>query len=157
MQKQYVVGFAFDNNRERVALILKQRPNWQRGRLNGVGGKVEPGEKFLDAMVREFQEETGYVTKSEDWDHIHTLDASNSFIRVYRIDLPTLNTLQSMTDEDIVVVRADDFNTLYKKGVPNILWLVHNARRANIVHGYTLWTSDGTTADATVDNPIVTV
>ena len=31
------------------------------GRLNGIGGKVEPGEDFLKAAVRETQEETGYI------------------------------------------------------------------------------------------------
>lgn len=33
------------------------------GRLNGVGGKVEPGEKELDAAVREIAEETGYLVE----------------------------------------------------------------------------------------------
>jgi 8-oxo-dGTP pyrophosphatase MutT (NUDIX family) len=27
-----------------VLLIEKQKPAWQRGKLNGVGGKIEPGE-----------------------------------------------------------------------------------------------------------------
>ncbi|MGL4854291.1 MAG: NUDIX domain-containing protein, partial [Lentisphaeria bacterium] len=30
------------------------------GRLNGVGGRLEPGEDFLTAAVRECGEETGY-------------------------------------------------------------------------------------------------
>ena len=34
-------------------------------RLNGVGGKLEPGEDFLTAAIRETEEETGYVVKPE--------------------------------------------------------------------------------------------
>lgn len=30
------------------------------GRLNGIGGRVEPGEDFLAAAIRETEEETGY-------------------------------------------------------------------------------------------------
>ena len=33
------------------------------GRLNGVGGKLEPGENFLNCALREVKEETGYKIK----------------------------------------------------------------------------------------------
>lgn len=36
------------------------------GRLNGIGGRLEPGENYLDAAVREVDEETGYKVKPED-------------------------------------------------------------------------------------------
>jgi 8-oxo-dGTP pyrophosphatase MutT (NUDIX family) len=36
------------------------------GRLNGVGGKVEPGENYLQAVIRETQEETGYEIQTKD-------------------------------------------------------------------------------------------
>ena len=35
-------------------------------RLNGVGGRVEPGEDYLTAALREAEEETGYVIQLED-------------------------------------------------------------------------------------------
>lgn len=34
-------------------------------RLNGIGGKLENGENFLDAAIRETKEETGYVVEKE--------------------------------------------------------------------------------------------
>lgn len=55
----FVCGFCFDEERERVVLIEKSQPAWQAGRLNGVGGKVEPGESVSAAMTREFEEEAG--------------------------------------------------------------------------------------------------
>lgn len=55
----YVVGFLFSEDREWVALIQKARPDWQRHRLNGIGGTVERDEDCLTAMRREFREETG--------------------------------------------------------------------------------------------------
>lgn len=50
-----------------VALVLKAKPDWQKGKYNGVGGSVEPGETPHEAMVREFREETGIETASRDW------------------------------------------------------------------------------------------
>jgi len=37
---EMVVGFLFDNFSENVLLIKKNRPAWQKDRLNGVGGKI---------------------------------------------------------------------------------------------------------------------
>ena len=54
----YVLGFQFNNDGDRVALIKKGRPEWQAGLWNGIGGGVERGEPVKLAMEREFQEET---------------------------------------------------------------------------------------------------
>lgn len=36
------------------------------GRLNGVGGRLEKGETYLDAAIREIKEETGYDIKPSE-------------------------------------------------------------------------------------------
>lgn len=48
-------------------MVKKARPAWQAGKLNGLGGRVEEGETPVDAMVREFREESGIHTKPKDW------------------------------------------------------------------------------------------
>lgn len=63
----YSVGFFFTADMKKVALIRKVKPEWQKGKLNGVGGKVEDAESFRQAMKREFFEETGVYTQEEDW------------------------------------------------------------------------------------------
>jgi 8-oxo-dGTP diphosphatase len=55
----YVLGFYFSIDCQEVALILKNKPDWQAGKLNGIGGKIELNETPLEAMQREFREETG--------------------------------------------------------------------------------------------------
>ena len=56
---RYVVGFAFTKDLKRVLLINKNKPEWQKGLLNGVGGKIEGKETPLEAMRREAIEEVG--------------------------------------------------------------------------------------------------
>lgn len=63
-QRRFVLGFCFDIGYHNVLLIEKNRPPWQAGKLNGIGGKIEEGESPSGAMVREFQEETGGLAGS---------------------------------------------------------------------------------------------
>lgn len=71
--KYYVLGFAFNTEKTEVVLIKKNRPNWQKDKYNGVGGKVEKDEPHMNAMIREFREETGVETDSNDWESIATM------------------------------------------------------------------------------------
>lgn len=42
-----------------ILVIEKQKPAWQKGRYNLLGGKVEPGEDIALAAARELKEESG--------------------------------------------------------------------------------------------------
>lgn len=67
---RYVLGFAFAHDplgMLQVALIRKSHPDWQAGRLNGLGGKRQPGESPQAAMAREFLEEAGVEVPPARW------------------------------------------------------------------------------------------
>lgn len=67
MSKEYVVIFpqAYDaetlETHNKVLLVEKQKPEWQKGLFNLVGGKIEAGEGPIDAAIRELHEESGLV------------------------------------------------------------------------------------------------
>lgn len=75
MTHRYVLGFVFTPNLTRVLLLLKNRPEWQRGRWNGVGGHVEARESFDDAMDREGKEEIGFTLV---WQRFAVLEGINN-------------------------------------------------------------------------------
>lgn len=81
--KKYVVGFLVCEDTKNVLLIRKARPDWQRGKLNGVGGHIEPADDEhphftadLVAMVREFKEETGLGLGYDRWEHRVQMNAA---------------------------------------------------------------------------------
>lgn len=73
-EKLYVLGFAFNLKADHVVLVHKNRPEWQKGHINGVGGKIEDFDAtYADAMAREFREETGIYTVGPEWEHFATM------------------------------------------------------------------------------------
>lgn len=55
----YVCGFIFTSDLSKVTLIKKTKPDWQKGKLNGIGGKIELTDaNIVAAMIRECKEET---------------------------------------------------------------------------------------------------
>ncbi len=121
------VGFLFDDA-GRVALIEKKRPAWQAGKLNGIGGKVEPGETPAEAMRREFREETGVDVA--DWHHFMTLRWEAGDVFFYRsFASHLLAGVQTTTDEMVQVTWADAIGVL--PTIPNLAWIVPLARHTH--------------------------
>lgn len=65
--KSLTVGFVFDAKLDHVLLVHKQKPAFQVGFLNGMGGKVEVGETAVACMARECAEETALIIPEENW------------------------------------------------------------------------------------------
>lgn len=119
--KHYVVGFAFDLEKRRVVLIEKKRPAWQKGRFNGVGGKIEKGEAPFDAMVREFKEEAG-IEVYYQWRpliKLHTIKWEVFFFYSFT----DISNCRTMTDELITIIptkRIPSMSTI----ISSLKWLV---------------------------------
>lgn len=117
-QTNYVVGFLFSSDTNRVALIRKSKPRWQNGLLNGVGGKIDPDESPLQAMVREFEEEAG--VRITDWRHFCTLRCAHGVIWFYESRKDVDLTYRPEEPVDWFVVREIPLLLI----LPNLLWLI---------------------------------
>lgn len=59
--REYVCCYVKPSTPGQCLLILKSKPEWQKGKLNLVGGKIEPGETVQQAACRELEEEASIV------------------------------------------------------------------------------------------------
>jgi 8-oxo-dGTP pyrophosphatase MutT (NUDIX family) len=136
----YVAGFLFNRDRSQVALILKNKPAWQVGKLNAIGGKIESGETAEEAMHREFREETG--ADISDWKIFATLICEAErhpgapaqsqpyhvhFFRAFtNEDLG--DVVDSKTDEQVIVWdylwRESSMTERNYQLLPNLNWLI---------------------------------
>lgn len=120
--KKYVTGFLFSNDSSRVVLIKKLAPEWQKGLLNGVGGKIEPGETPIDAMTREFQEETGVFIPTNEWHCYLHIDRPQQYeLDVFFAYSDLAFQARTVEKEEIIVVEV---SKLPENLVPNLKWLI---------------------------------
>lgn len=119
--KHYTIGLLTDN--KRIVLVRKNRPDWQKGKLNFVGGHVEQGESSYEAQVREFEEEAGLYVRN--WCHYATIDCPGARIDVFvaYINSAILGSVKSVTDEEIVILPIDSIANR-KDLLPNLQWLI---------------------------------
>jgi 8-oxo-dGTP diphosphatase len=124
---EYVLGFVFNKNKSSVILLRKTKPNWQAGKLNGVGGKIEKGETSCEAMIRETQEEIGIVTDKNDWTLYCTMKGYGWMVHVFKAILENerFDLVEAKTEEEPFVLNVHDISEF--ECISNVEWLVHMA------------------------------
>lgn len=127
MVKDHVLGFAMSKDRKRILLVQKNRPAWQAGLLNGIGGKIENFDVSPHAaMVREFTEEAGIKTNVEDWHKFATLSAESFHIHVFWSILDDFDSFISVTDEEIKAIPIKSLQIINFYGcISNLSWLIN--------------------------------
>lgn len=119
----YCCTFAFSPDLSHVVLIRKARPEWQAGKLNGIGGHLdlEARESGFVAARREFREETG--VDIEQLDCFLGFGGNHFHIYCYcaRLTEEQLVAVRAMTDEPIEI---HEVGALPDSVIPNIRWMI---------------------------------
>jgi 8-oxo-dGTP pyrophosphatase MutT (NUDIX family) len=106
--QKYTLGIAVTE--DSVVLVKKNRPEWQAGKYNFVGGKVEPKETPLKCVVREFYEETGVKISDKNWRSVGYMYRPKQFqCYIYVTAHPLVPEVKTMTDEEIVTITYKKF------------------------------------------------
>lgn len=116
---RYVVGLMFNPTEDAVLLIRKTHPAWQLGKLNGVGGRIEADEVPIQAMRREFLEETGI--DHEKWRLFCLLGDARKWQVYFFAALGRIAKAKPLTDEQPEIIPTA---TLPDDVIPNLRWLI---------------------------------
>ncbi len=117
-RQTFACGFLFSTDRRRVLLIRKRRPAWQVGKLNGIGGKIEPSESPIQAMEREFFEEA--QLRITGWQEVLQLKGSDWQAHFFR-GFGAVDDGQAGTDELLEIHPADPVPA---DVIPNLRWMI---------------------------------
>ncbi len=118
----YVTGFVFSKDLQHVVLLEKLSPAWQKGLLNGVGGKIEDGESPIQAMVRECEEETGVFISESNWTRYAHLTKPTYFeLDVFFSISDLAFSAKTIEKEQVHLLKIDNIpNNI----IPNLKWLI---------------------------------
>ena len=100
---KYVVGFILSNDKQNILLIRKNRPEWQKGFLNGIGGKIEKDEIPLEAIIRECYEECGLDIQQWYPFSKTVFYADNTELNFFYSLSADISLAKTKTDEEIVI------------------------------------------------------
>ena len=124
-RKVYVLGFMFNEDLNIVALIKKNRPQWQAGLLNGIGGHLEDSDETIwHGQAREFFEETGVQTIPEDWDRFAIMENEKCIVHVFRAFSNNVFHVSTTTDEEIHLDPVRVSPEKLSKRIRNLTWLI---------------------------------
>lgn len=122
MQK-YTLGFIFNKNLDHVLLMHKNRPDWQAGKVNGLGGKLFDGEDSIDCIAREIKEESNLDIQKERFVYIGNLSSDTFHMDVFgAVYDGSLADAQSMETEEVEWFQIE---SLPKNGIDKLSWLIH--------------------------------
>lgn len=128
---EYSLGFAFSADRHKMVVITKNRPQWQAGKWNGVGGHIEQGETAIQCMVREFVEETGVKTVEADWRPLAKFSSNDFIVHSFYMFSDSIHNAKTLTDEEVSIIPVD-LNEIRRFGQSNLPWLISLALDADM-------------------------
>lgn len=107
---QQVVGFVFDRTYPSVVLIRKNHPDYQKGKWNGVGGKVNEGETPVQAMARECKEECGLEIPAGQWKFLESVSRFNLYVFFCNVD--GIDRAKTTTEEIVRIFTNTEIKSL---------------------------------------------
>lgn len=127
---EYVAGLMFSEDKKTVAMVLKNRPAWQAGLFNAIGGKIEEGEAPATAMAREFLEETGVETTPLEWMFHTRLEGDDFNVFFYKM---FSDKVRSATTRETEAIHLLNPYNLPINVIHNLRWIIALALDEHVI------------------------
>lgn len=119
---EYTLAFIFNKDLSQVLLIHKLTPKWQKGLINGLGGKYEAGEDYYQCITREVAEESSIRITQGDWRKVGVLTSAEWNITV-------LTSMYQGSTSDAISLEKEQVEWFPVRSLPsncisNLYWLI---------------------------------
>lgn len=119
----YTLGFLRYKNH--VLLIRKNKPDWQRGFLNGLGGRIEDSETIEESFIREVQEEAGIQLDFNEIERAGTLRGPEWFVYLFRGEtIKIYDAITNSTEGRVLIKSISELDAWKTEALPNLGWII---------------------------------
>lgn len=118
------LAIVFNAQLTQVLLIRKQKPVHHAGKLNGLGGKVEPAESHRRGVCREVAEEAGLVVPARQWRRFGTIKWTVWQVSLWTVQLTAAQEKQLPPQFADPAVGWYPVDQLPSTVVANLHWLI---------------------------------
>lgn len=142
--KKYVLTFIWSEQYRTVLLISKNKPKWQKGLLNGIGGKYEDEDRTVfHAATREILEETGLVIEEKSLYQFAEIVGNDYIVYCFTCNINSnkFGEYKTLTDESVYSYNWRNMicEGIYDYIVPNLEFIVPLSKRKDY---YTVFYTD---------------
>jgi 8-oxo-dGTP diphosphatase len=123
----FVLALLYSLDHHQVVLMRRTRPSWQAGRVNGLGGRLMPGETAAMAARREVREECGVDVA--EWREVLVWEDAEYVMHVLRGESERAREARTVEDQEVFLA---DVNALPNNVIDNLRWLVPLALDADV-------------------------
>jgi len=127
---QFVLGFLFTPDTKQVVLVRKKHPEKLAGKLNGIGGRLGPGESARIGVSREFFEATAVSIAPQDWRPVARLWGKGYEIAGFCAISEAAAQCKSTGDEDVRLLPVQ-YDVLQAEGALGLSWVIAAALDPN--------------------------
>lgn len=120
--KKYTLGYIFTPDLQKVLLVHKIDPEWQRGKLNGIGGKNKENETDMNCIIREVEEETSLKTQKKDWIFLGKMHGTNWTMSLFTIVFESKPELAKQAGKE--KIEWFSVSELPSNIIPNLKWQI---------------------------------
>ncbi|HEY2896640.1 MAG TPA: NUDIX domain-containing protein [Gemmatimonadaceae bacterium] len=123
----FVLALLYSADQRQVVLMRRTRPAWQAGRVNGLGGRLVPGESAAAAARREVREECGVDVA--EWREVLVWEDAEYVMHVLSAVSEQAREARTLEDQGVFLA---DVDALPSNVIDNLRWLVPLALDADV-------------------------
>lgn len=141
----YIASYVIIKKDGKIAMLSRENTGWMNGHYGLASGKVEKGESYTAAAIREAKEEIGITLESKHLEQIHTMhrkeEEGNEWVDVYFKATKWIGEPYNAEPDQHGDLAWFDIKELAKNTIPSLRYALEQIEQGKVYSEYG-WTNE---------------